>query len=533
MLRPDVILGHKSRAGMLRGFESMARLLALTLGPTGGNIANNRDSSRGPEVLTDAATVIRRIIQLPDRVEDVGAMMMRHIVWNVREEVGDGSATTAVLAVSLAREVERMVAAGANPVFLRRGIEKATRVTIKALDDMSIPLEGEDRIAAVATAATGDEEIGKVLGEIFDVLGPDANIVIEPYVATFHDRAYHEGARFKGTFVSPSLLTDPVRRTAILDDVYVLVTDVPFDSTESMKNVLEQVLKVGGKSVLIICKMMSDKAIGVLVANNERSVIRSCAARHRTLGEVRRGALENMAVLVGAKPLRDMSLTESRDITIDMFGRADRAIVAGDHFTIIGGKGDKKAIRERSRLLRKQIRESYDPEEREDLRLLLVHFSAGVGELRIGALTEQDRQRLTEVAEQAIKAVVSGMESGIVPGGGAAFLACVPAVEALKLEGDEAIGAQVLARALEEPMRCIATNAGAHPPLVITDTRRAGVGYGFDVHSKKVVDMVEAGIMDPTRVVKRALQLASSGALMLVSTEALVLHRKPDETFKP
>lgn len=533
MPRPDVILGEKGRIGMLRGFESMARLLAITLGPVGGNIANAREPRGEPELLYDAATIARRIINLPDRAEDAGAMMMRHIVWNVREEMGDGSATTAVLARAVARETQKVIAAGANAMIVRHGIEKALKVALAKLDAISLPLEGEARIAGVATAAVGDAEMGKLLGEMYDVLGPNANIVIEPYIATFHDRVYHEGTRIKGSLLSPYMVTDKIRRVAVMDDVYVLAADMVFDSTESAQNILEQVYKAGGKSVFVMCKNMSDKAMGVLMANNEAGTIRSAAANLKPVGEARRGTVEDIAILTGGKPLFDKSGQAPEDVTLADFGRAERVIVTKDYYLIVGGQGDRKLARERAQKLRQRLRSTYDSDERDTLRELLTHFSAGVGELRIGGLTEQERKALTETAEQAIKAVAAGMESGIVPGGGAAYLACIPEVEAIEADGDEAIGVRIMARVLEEPMRCIAQNASIHPPLVVAEAQRLGEGFGYDVIGEKVVNMVEVGIVDPTSVAKRALEKAVSGALMLLTTDALVLHRKPKETFEP
>jgi|YNPNPStandDraft_1061719.scaffolds.fasta_scaffold08050_2 chaperonin GroEL len=533
MPKPKVVLGDTSRAGMLRGFRSMGRLLAITLGPVGGNIMNAKNYKGEPEILSDAATIARRIIELPDRVENAGAMMLRHMVWRMREDVGDGSATTAVLAMAIVREMEKMMAAGANPMMLKQGIEIAAAAAVKALEEMSIPLEGEERIAAVATAAVGDPEIGKLLGEIYDVLGPNAAITIEPYIATYHDRAYHEGARFKGGYISPYLLTDTVRHVAVLDDVYILIADIFIETPQGVQNALEQVYKAGGKSLLIISKSVCDKGIGIMVANNERNTVRSCAVNPKPVGDLRRGMLENIAVLTGGKALTDKAGIAVTDITIKDMGRAERVIVTKDHFTIIGGKGDKNAIRERLQKLRQRLRETQDGEERQTLRELVTHFSSGVAELRIGALTEQERKALTETAEQAMKTVMAGMEGGVVPGGGAAYLACIPAVKALKAEGDVAFGIQVLARALEEPMRCIVENAGAYPPLVIAEATKAGPGYGFDVRQKKIVNMIEEGIVDPTIVVKRALQSAVSGAVMLLTTDALVLHRKPKENFEP
>jgi len=533
MPRPDVLLGEKGRVGMLRGFESMARLIAITLGPIGGNIANAREPRGEPELLNDAATVARRIIQLPDRAEDAGAMMMRHIVWRVREEVGDGSATTAVLARNVAQGMQRMIAAGANAMIMRRGIEKATKVALQTLDGQAVPLEGEELIASVAAAAVGDNEIGRLLGEMYDVLGANANIVMEPYIATFHDRAYHEGSRFKGGYVSPYFVTDTSRRISVLDDVHVLVSDLVFETVEDASNLLGQVLSNGGKNVFVVCKRMSDKAIGVLVANNERGSIKSCAANIKPIGDLRRGTVDDMAAIVGGKPLTDKSGMATDSVTFSDFGYADRVICTKDHYTIVGGRGDRKSLREAVKQLRRRQRDTRDSEERDVFRERLTHFSSGVGELRIGALTEQQRKALMETAEMAVKAVQAGMEGGIVAGGGAAYMACIPAVKTIELEGDEAIGRDILARALEEPMRCIAANANVHPPLAIVEARRLGPTFGLEVRQRQVVDLMAEGVVDPVVVSKRALELAVSGAVMLLSTDALVLHRKPEENLEP
>ncbi|MCD6520045.1 MAG: chaperonin GroEL, partial [Anaerolineae bacterium] len=480
-----------------------------------------------------AGTVARRIIGLPDRVEDMGAMLMRHMTWRMRDEIGDGSATAAVIARVIAREAHRMAVAGANPMLLKRGIEKATAAVVQALEEMSEPLEGEEEIAAVATASIGDAEIGKILGEMYDILGPNANIVIVPYIATFHDRAYHEGARFEGGYLSPYFITDTARRVAVLEDVYVLVGDLTFREPQDVQGILEKVRRAGGKSLFIACRMMYDAAIGVLVANNEKGTIRSCAANIKPVGDLRRGTIENIAILTGGHPLTDKAGIAFEDISLEDLGRADRVIVTREHYTIVGGKGDRQVIRERVKQLRQRLRSTTDSEERDTYRALVKHFSAGVGELRIGGLTEEEREVLTQLAEQAMRTVSAAMEGGIVPGGGAAYLAAIPALEDVEAEGDEALGVRIIARALEEPMRCIAENVGVHPPLVIAEARKAGPGYGFDAIRKKVVNMREAGIMDPTLVIRRALQQAVSGALMLLTTDALVLHRKPEESFQP
>ncbi|MEN6480015.1 MAG: chaperonin GroEL [Anaerolineales bacterium] len=533
MPKPDLLLGEECRVSMLRGFDSLGRLLSLTLGPIGGHIANQREGTNETELLNDAATIARRVLQLPDRSENVGAMMMRHIVWHMRQAVGDGSATTAVIAQATAREMQKLIAAGANAMILRRGIEKGLAVALAELERLAMPLQGEERIAAVATAAIGDAEIGKLLGELYDVLGEDAAIVIEPYIATYHDRVYRDGARFRGGYLSPYLITDQDRHVAVLDDPYIVVGEIRFESTEAIQQILEQVIKAGGKSVFFAVRGMSDKALSMLVANNEQGIITSCAASLKPVGEERSGTFQNIALLTGATFLDDKHGWSEMDVRLSDMGRASRVTVTRETFTIAGGRGDRTLCEERRRELRARLRASHDPEERATLRTLLKHFSGGIGELRIGALTSQERKALTERAEEAMHAVDAAMEAGIVPGGGAAYLACIPALETVEAEGDERLGVQVLARVLEEPMRRIAGNAGLHPPLVIAESERLGVGYGYDVMNERYGPMIELGIADAAVVAKRALQQGVSGAVMLLTTDALVLHRKPQESFTP
>ncbi|MGI6368066.1 MAG: chaperonin GroEL [Anaerolineae bacterium] len=533
MPKPNLVLGEASRASMLRGFETMGRLVSLTLGPVRGTIANEREGTREIELLRDAATAVRRVIQLPEPTEDPGAMLMRHIVWNMREEVGDGSATSAVIALALAREAQRVIAAGANAMILRRGIEKALAVALDALDRQSLPLDTEETIASVATAAGGDREIGKVLGEIYDVLGPNAQVTIVPYVATYHDRAYRDGARFEGSYFSPYLLTDQVNRTAVLEDVHVLVADMVIDTAEGAAYLLDLVAQLGGKRLLIVCKKISDKAIGALVANNERDTVQSTATSLKPIGDARRGTVENIAILTGGQPLNDRAGLVPEQVTADDLGYAERVVVEKNQFLIIGGRGSRQEIQARMDALRSRLRISRDPEERETLRLLTSQLTNGIAELRVGGMTPAERTRLTEISQHAIRAVEAGMESGIVPGGGAAYLACIPAVRELKLEGDEAIGAGILARVLEEPLRQIAANTGVHPPLAVSDAQRLGPGHGLDAVSGKTVNMIEHGIADPTIVARRALEHGVSGAMMLLTTEALVIHRKPQESVNP
>ncbi len=521
---------------MLSGFESIGKLAAITLGPSAGSICYQVDpSSHGePEFIQDAGTAARRVIQLPDRVEDVGAMIMRQTLWRMKDELGDGAATCGVLAMSIAREMQRLVAAGANPMILRHGIDKAITAAVQALDRMSVPLEGEKRIAAVASAASGSAEIGRLLGEMYDVLGPQANIVIEPYTATIHDRAYREGTVFKGGYVSPYLMNDNLRRMAVLDNVHIAILDMDMSSTEAVLHVLNAVAQAGGKSLLLVCRSMGDKGITMLASNNERGSIKSCAVKLVDVGELRQNILTNMSLLTGAEFITDKVAQTYKDLKPESFGFATRVNVTREKTTIIGGRSDKAALRQRAQELRAILKRTPHPTDREHLRIAISQLSAGIGELRIGALTEMDRKRQTEIAEVAIRTVSSCIEGGIVPGGGAAFLDCIPSVLAVDAApGDETFGVQLVARALEAPMRQIVANAAVHPPLAINEARKAGPGHGFDVRSKRIVNMIDEGIADSAFVTRNALERAASAAIMVLTTNAIVLHRKPEEVVHP
>jgi chaperonin GroEL len=511
----------------------MAHLVAITLGPLQGHIVHTRVNTTQAELLHDAATIVRRVIQLPGRIENTGAMIMRQLVWYMRRELGDGSATAAVLAGAIAREMHRLVMAGAHPMILKRGIDRGVQAAVNALDELSMPLEGRERIAGLATAAIGDAEIGGMLGEMYAELGPHACVAIQPIAGTKHEIAYREGTRFEGECISRYLLTDRPRRVAALSDVHVLVAEAHFQSPESVANALYQVHQAGGKNLFIICKSISSEGLTIMVGNNDRDTVRSSAARIKPQEDLLRGRLQDVALLTGATFITEQSGMDLADITADDLGYAKRIVATDRYVTIIGGHGDPLAIDERVAILRRRLERAIDPEDKDNLRESLGRLIGGVGEFRPCALTEQDRKEVARIAAQAIRTVQVGMESGVVPGGGAAYLAVIPQAEAVEAEGDEAMGVQIVARALEEPMRCIASNAGVHAPLVIAESRRRGPGYGFDVYSKEVVDMEATGIVDSTEVVKRALQQAASGAAMLLTTEALVLHRDPEMSYLP
>ncbi len=533
--RPRVVLGNEGPDAMMRGADQLAHLLALTLGPVGGNVVSAKDGgSERYETLTDAATIARRIIALPRATEDTGAMLLRQLVWRVRQKVGDGSATSAVLARAILREARRVMVAGANPMLLRKGIALGVAAAAKALEEMAEPLEGQERLAALATGACGDAELGQIVGEIYDTLGPEAVINIQEYVGNYTDRAYMEGSRFKGSFSSRFFLTDANHRLAQLVRPFIFVTDWNLSKTEQVQPVLELVLNKGeGRPLLVISASQDGSALTALLANHQKKVLQCCGVTLKGVGDPLRAALDDMALITGGRFLFKGAGMSPADIGLEDLGQAERVEVSEDFVTVFEGAGDRKAVRQRRQTLRGRLAEADNAEEADELRERLGRLSGGIATLKVGALVDKDRKRRREHAEQAVKVVAAGYQGGVVPGGGAAYLACIPAVKAVQAEGDVAFGVSVVARALEEPMRQIVANAGLEPSVWVARALAAGSGYGVEVRSEQVVDMRQAGIMDSARVLRAALEAAASGAGLMLTTGAIILHRKPELSVEP
>ncbi len=531
---PSVVFGAECREPMRRGFDTLARLLSLTLGPRGGNIVSQRVNTTGFEPLDDGATIARRFTDLPDRMENAGAMMMRHIVWHMRERFGDGSVTAAVLARGIARELHRLIAGGADPVLLQRGLEKGVAAAVAALEALSVPLTEPEHVAGVARAVIEDPRIAQLLAEMIDVLGPYGNILIQPGYGLGHDYGFREGSRFPGEYISRYLLSDKFRHIAALDEPYVVVADFHFEEPGHVLHLLDLVTQAGGDRLFIICKNMWERAIDALVAANRRGPVTAYAARIKPVEDLRRDMMRDFALLTGAAFITDVAGMGPHDLTAADLGRAERLVATEAYVSVVGGGGDAPSVEAQTGTLQSRLDLVEEREEREQLRERIGRLQGGIGELRVGAYTESERNALVERAAHAVKVVQVGLEGGVVPGGGAAYLDVIPAVEAAACgHGEEAMGMRALARALEEPARVIATNADAYGPLVVNACRERGPGYAYEVGQGCARDMVEAGIVDPTLVVKAALEQAASGAAMLISAEALVLPRTPEEVYRP
>lgn len=535
-----VIFALPARQALLRGVDQMARLVAPTLGPNPRNVAIAPivGTDKSPELLDDGGTILRRVIELPDKYENMGAMLIRHLAWTIKEEVGDGTTSAIVLAQSVLHEATRYIAAGGNPMMMRRGMEKGMVAALKRLDEQAIKIDSQEEIARVATAASGDEEMGRFLGEMFDIVGADGTITVEESPRASLDRRYIEGVTWDKGYVSPYMVTDQDRMEATLDSPLVLITDRWLKKATELIPLMQRLAEAGEKNLFLVANEIEGDALALLVTNKLHDRLITVGAKAPGYGERRQRILEDLCVLTGARFIAEDAGDLLEEVQLADLGRAQRVWANKDYFSIIGGAGDPQRLRQRIGEVKKDIRaykEKKDEYEYDKARERLGKLSGGVAILTVGAATESDVKVRKARAEDTVRTVRAAIEEGVVPGGGAALLACAQAVRSVEASGDEAVGLRILARALEEPMRRIVRNAGYEDAPVLGHVQERGDGFGFDVLSGQVVNMVEAGIYDPARVVRFAVETAISGALMGVTTEALVLrkHSQYDVAVNP
>jgi chaperonin GroEL len=539
MPKPGVLHNPEAGTGLKRGFDTLADLLALTLGPSQGIILSQPQTGSTPEVLTDAATIARRLMQLPQRTEDVGAMLLRNLVWRMHQRVGDGCATVAVLAQAILREARRYQAAGANPMLLRSGLGSAAHAALDALIGLARPVAGEDDLISVAETVTGEPELSLLIGEIFDLLGPDAHVSIEEYVAPYFEREYKEGGRFQGRLASPYLITDPPTRRAIQSGCHVALYGGEVTSLEDLQPLLELVAGSESKRLLLLAHDVKGIALSTLVANHQKGHLKVVAAALRRPEAKRRTDFQDLAVLTGAAYLSPELGSSLRQIKAADLGIARRAEADAEEVILVGQASHAAAVRAQIDELRvrlETVTEAADEEEAEELRFRLARLAGQVATLKIGAATKTEREVMLQKAKKGLRALPLALREGVVPGGGMAYVHCLPAVRAARdgLTGEAAWGADILERALQEPFRRIAQNAGISSPATMLDrAQRQGPEFGLDAVSGRIVDMGSAGILDAAGVLREALRTAVSGATMAFTTDAIVHKRRPQESLEP
>jgi chaperonin GroEL len=526
MPQPTLISSPQALSCLRRGFDELATLLALTLGPTQGVVLNDR-GNKSPETLTDAGTIARRVLELPARGANAGAMALRHMVWLVRERYGDGAATAAVLSQAMVREAAKLIAAGANPMLMRQGIERGINAASRALEAQAQPAASQEMLTGMATGMTGDPDLGAVLGEMFDVLGEHAALIIEEFVAPYLEREYLDGGRWPARTAS-RLLMPHEGAELILQNPRVLVVDQKLETLAQVQSALEAIATAPDKTpLLIIAREISGEALGTLTLNHTQGKLIIGAVTLTSFGFLS-DDLSDIALLTGAPVVTELVGRPPERVGLADFGRARRAMLGREGLTLVGGAGDQREIRQRITDLRSQLsRLSRTDNAWERLRLRAARLAGGVGILKIGAYTHTERALKQEQAKKAIRTLELVLAEGVAPGGGVAYLACVPAVLAMRSDcasEDELYGVEVVAKALEAPFSQIICNHGLiHPAVAVHEVGRLGAGYGFDVLSGRYVPMVEAGVLDCVSVLRGALEAAASAAVMIITTDVLVL----------
>ncbi len=536
MAKPGVILPPQSREALQRGVDNMANLLKKTLGPRARTVAIApivSTHNTPPEILNDGATIARRIIELPNPMENMGAMLIRQLSWKVREEVGDGSTTAAVLAQAILSEANRYVAAGGNVMRMKAGIEKGMEVALAELDKQVKLIDDPEEMGRLIAGVTADPSLGEMFAEIYDIIGRDGVVTLQDGQTTQTTREYIEGVQWDKGYLSPHMVTDPDRLECVLEDALVLLTNRNITTAKELLPILGQITEAGFKNLLIVANDVSGDALSLLVVNKMKGVLNTVAVKAPGYGERRMGILGDLAVLTGGTVLNEDAGDTVADCKLEQLGRAQRVWADANNFNVIGGYGDPAKVRERIAYLRKEIPTIKDEYEREKARERLGKLAGGVCVISVGAHTQSAQKEKRNRLEGAIAALRAAAEEGVVPGGGVALLRCARAVRQVAAEGDEAVGLKVLAAALEAPARCIIDNAGYKSSPIIAELEGMPDGYGFDVMRGEIVDMAAAGIQDPAKVVRTALIKGVSGAMMAMTTDALVLHKKPDWTAEP
>lgn len=535
---PKVIPAPRARRAFKSGFDQMAKLLAVTFGPGQGVVWSTTALKPTPEPITDAATIARRLTALPDREEDVGAMLMRSLAWRVFQRIGDGSATTAVLAQSILEHANRYVAAGANPVRVQSGIQKATRCAIDALLAMAFPAHSQEELAAIAFTATQEPEISAMLGEMFALLGANAHVVVENYMAPYLEREYIDGGLWQAKVISPHLLSGMSAGKALAWDANVVLYHGNVSSADDVLPIIKILSQKSQKNLLFVAHKISDQALNTLVATyaQNKDKLQVVAVDLVRAGEKARSDLLDLAVLTGAKLINPEAGDRLASIQACDMGIAGYAEADHEMLRVSGGRGDLDLLEEHIGGLRAAMGAlPWDDKQIVEIKMRLGRLSGGQGILKIGAHTHNGREVLRQKAEQGISALQSARQSGVVHGGGTAFLHCIKAVEAMQCtDDDERLGYRVVAQALRKPFEQLLANAGIeNSGLFAHQIVQAAPGRVFDLHQRKICTSDEAGILDAAQTLVVSLETASSGAQMALSTDVIILKRKPRLSYEP
>ena len=517
--------GDEARKALEAGVNSLADTVKITLGPKGRNVV--LDKKYGAPLITNDGVTIAKEIELADPFENMGAQIVKEVSTKTNDVAGDGTTTATLLAQAMIREGLKNLAAGANPMVMKKGIAKATEAAIEAIQANSKKVSGSDDIARVGAVSSGDETIGKLIAEAMEKVSADGVITVEESKTAETYSEVVEGMQFDRGYIAPYMVTDTEKMEAVLDDPLILITDKKISSIQELLPLLEQVVQ-SGKKLLIVAEDVEGEALSTLIVNKLRGTLNVCCVKAPGFGDRRKEMLQDMAILTGGTVISSDLGYELKETTVDMLGKARQVKVNKDNTIIVDGSGDSKAIKDRVNQIRAQIEVTTSDYDREKLQERLAKLAGGVAIIRVGAATESEMKEKKLRIEDALNATRAAVEEGIVAGGGTAYVNAIPAVERLisKVEGDEKTGVRIVAKALSEPVKQIAINAGIDGSVVLEKIKNARkVGYGFDAYKETYCDMITAGIVDPTKVTRSALQNAASVAAILLTTESLVADK--------
>jgi chaperonin GroEL len=521
MSAKQILFSEKARAALKRGADKLANVVKLTLGPKGRNVALDRGFG-APQIVSDGVTIAKEI-ELKDKYENMGAQLLQEVASKTNDVAGDGTTTAVVLAQALLSGGLKNVAAGANPLAIKRGIEKGVEVVIKELKEkISQPVKGKEDIQHVATISANDPEIGKTIAEAMEKVGKDGVITVEEWQGIGIEVEVVEGMQFDQGYVSPYMITNPEKMEAVLEDPYILITDQKVSALNDILPLLEKMVTSGKKNLVVIADEIEGEALATFVVNKLRGVFNTLAVKAPGFGERKKEMLQDIAILTGGKVISEEVGLKLENVTLNDLGRARRVVSTKEKTTIVGGKGDEKKIKERIAQIKQEIAQTTSEFDKEKLQERLAKLVGGVAVIKVGGATEVEQKEKQHRVEDAVEATKAAVEEGIVVGGGVALIRCLPALEKLKLEGDEKIGLEILKSALEAPLKQIAENAGRDGAVVLEEVKKHEGNYGYNALTDKFEDLIKAGVIDPTKVTRTALQNAASVASLILTTEAVV-----------
>jgi chaperonin GroEL len=527
----QLIFDEEARRAIGRGVEKLANAVTVTLGPKGRNVV--LDKKFGAPTITKDGVTVAKDIELEDPFENMGSQMVKEVASKTSDVAGDGTTTATVLAHSIFKEGAKNVTAGANPMALKRGIDKAVERVVAELKKMSTPIKDRKEISQVGTiSSNNDKAIGDLIADAMEKVGKDGVITVEEAKSMETVCETVEGMQFDRGYLSPYFVTDPERMEVNLENPYILIHEKKISSMKDLLPILEQIAKMG-KPLMIIAEEVEGEALATLVVNKLRGILSCAAVKAPGFGDRRKEMLKDVAVLTGGEVISEELGIKLENIKLQDLGKAKRINIDKDNTTIIEGAGETKAIEGRIKQIKTQIEDTTSDYDREKLQERLAKLTGGVAVIKVGAATEVELKEKKARVEDALHATRAAVEEGIVPGGGVAYLRCLSALDALKLEGDEKVGANIVKRALEEPIRKIAENAGVEGSIVVQRVKEGKGAFGFDAENETYVDLMETGIIDPTKVTRIALQNASSIAALMVTTEALITDIPEKEKAPP